>query len=296
MSDDNVEEQGRGLRDELDGERRKAGADHRWRYSSDVRERVVAYAVACSADGESHGRVAERLGVGQGTLSRWIRRRRRAKVGVRPVAIVPAGGRHAAPPGARAPLRLVSPRGFVVLGLGRGPARLAAAGPRVIRSTRSVRVFVYGSPADMRRGFDGLYDLVRERLKADPLSGDLFLFIASNWKRAEFLLWDGTGLCLYAKRLVARWANRRDLARRDDVLRPTLHAGRLEDVPAASFLWPVTHARAKVRMTLEVKRTTTSQPPRWLWSRRTTFPSSASQANSLEAAREGEPSSRSILE
>ena len=49
----------------------------------------MAYAVACSADGESHGRVAERLGVGQGTVSRWIRRRRRAKGSVRPVAIVP---------------------------------------------------------------------------------------------------------------------------------------------------------------------------------------------------------------
>ena len=90
MSDDHVDEQGQQLRDELDRERRKTGGDHRWRCSSEVRERVVAYAVACSADGESHGRVAERLGVGQGTLSRWIRRRRRAKGSVRPVAIVPA--------------------------------------------------------------------------------------------------------------------------------------------------------------------------------------------------------------
>jgi transposase-like protein len=117
MTDDHIEGQGQQLRDELDRERRKAGGDHRWRCSSDVRERVVAYAVACSADGESHGRVAERLGVGQGTLSRWIRRRRQAKGSVRPVAIVPAQGRHAAPPVARAPLRLVSPHGYVIEGL-----------------------------------------------------------------------------------------------------------------------------------------------------------------------------------
>jgi transposase len=71
----------------------------------------------------------------------------------------------------------------------------------VIGSTRSVRVFAYGSPADMRKGFDGLFGLVREHLQADPLSGDLFLFVSSNRKRAKVLMWDGTGLCLYAKRL-----------------------------------------------------------------------------------------------
>lgn len=71
----------------------------------------------------------------------------------------------------------------------------------MIGSTRSVRVLAYSAPADMRKGFDGLYGLVRERLAADPLSGDLYLFVASNRKRAKVLMWDGTGLCLYAKRL-----------------------------------------------------------------------------------------------
>jgi transposase len=71
----------------------------------------------------------------------------------------------------------------------------------MIGSTRSVRVFAYGQPADMRKGFDGLYGLVRERLERDPLSGDLYLFVSGNRKRAKVLMWDGTGLCLYAKRL-----------------------------------------------------------------------------------------------
>ena len=71
----------------------------------------------------------------------------------------------------------------------------------MIGSTRSVRVFAYGAPTDMRKGFDGLYGLVKDHLRADPLSGDLYLFVASNRKRAKVLLWDGTGLCLYAKRL-----------------------------------------------------------------------------------------------
>jgi transposase len=71
----------------------------------------------------------------------------------------------------------------------------------VIGSTRAVRVFAYGKPADMRKGFDGLYGLVKDQLQADPLSGDLYLFVSGNRKRAKVLMWDGTGLCLYAKRL-----------------------------------------------------------------------------------------------
>jgi transposase len=53
----------------------------------------------------------------------------------------------------------------------------------------------------MRRGYDGLYGMVQSQLGRDPLSGDMFLFVARNRKRAKVLMWDGTGLCLYAKRL-----------------------------------------------------------------------------------------------
>ena len=63
------------------------------------------------------------------------------------------------------------------------------------------RVFAYGAPVDMRKGFDGLYTLVKESLGRDPLSGDLYLFVSRNRIRAKVLLWDGTGLCVYAKRL-----------------------------------------------------------------------------------------------
>jgi transposase len=71
----------------------------------------------------------------------------------------------------------------------------------VIGSTRSVRVFAFTLATDMRKGFDGLYGMVQTHLDQDPLSGDLFLFVARNRKRAKVLMWDGTGLCLYAKRI-----------------------------------------------------------------------------------------------
>lgn len=71
----------------------------------------------------------------------------------------------------------------------------------MIGSTRQVRVFAYGAPVDMRLGYEGLSLLVRRDLRRDVLSGDLFLFTNRRRKRAKVLLWDGTGLCLYCKRL-----------------------------------------------------------------------------------------------
>lgn len=73
----------------------------------------------------------------------------------------------------------------------------------MIGSTRQISVFAYGQPADMRKGFDGLSALVTQGLGRDPLSGDLFLFANKTRKRAKVLMWDGTGLCLFAKRLEA---------------------------------------------------------------------------------------------
>ena len=62
-------------------------------------------------------------------------------------------------------------------------------------------VWAHGAPADLRRGFDGLSALVTHTLERDPLSGDCYLFVNATRKRAKVLLWDSTGLCIYAKRL-----------------------------------------------------------------------------------------------
>lgn len=53
----------------------------------------------------------------------------------------------------------------------------------------------------MRKGFDGLSAIVTGDLGRDPVSGELFLFANRTRKRAKVLVWDGTGLCIYAKRL-----------------------------------------------------------------------------------------------
>jgi hypothetical protein len=53
----------------------------------------------------------------------------------------------------------------------------------------------------MRKGFDGLYGLVRDLLGEDPLSGHLFLFTNRTHTRLKALIWGGRGLWLCAKRL-----------------------------------------------------------------------------------------------
>ena len=64
-----------------------------------------------------------------------------------------------------------------------------------------VRVLIATSPVDFRKGMDGLAALVQETLKADPFSGAIFVFRAKRGDRVKLICWDGTGLCLFAKRL-----------------------------------------------------------------------------------------------
>ncbi len=71
----------------------------------------------------------------------------------------------------------------------------------ILGTSRAVRVFAYPAPVDLRKGYDGLYGLVKQGLSRDPLSGDLFLFSNRRRRGCKVLVWDGTGLCIFQKRL-----------------------------------------------------------------------------------------------
>ncbi len=71
----------------------------------------------------------------------------------------------------------------------------------MIAAGRRVPVYAYGAPVDMRKSFDTLGALVREQIKHDVLDGALYVFVGKDRRRAKVLYWDGTGLCVLAKRL-----------------------------------------------------------------------------------------------
>ncbi|MEX0707541.1 MAG: IS66 family insertion sequence element accessory protein TnpB [Woeseia sp.] len=74
-----------------------------------------------------------------------------------------------------------------------------------------VRVWLYTQATDMRKSFDGLSALVKEKLAADPLSGQIFVFINRKGNYLKALYFDRTGYALWAKRLEqGRFHYRRD--------------------------------------------------------------------------------------
>ena len=65
----------------------------------------------------------------------------------------------------------------------------------------ATRIYVALGATDIRKGFDGLYGIVRDRLGLEVRSGHLFLFTNARRNRLKILLWDGSGIWICAKRL-----------------------------------------------------------------------------------------------
>ena len=71
----------------------------------------------------------------------------------------------------------------------------------MIVAPAGVKVHLALGHTDMRKGLDGLATLIQEHLKKDPFSGHLFVFRGKNASLLKILFWDGTGLCLFTKRI-----------------------------------------------------------------------------------------------
>jgi transposase len=64
-----------------------------------------------------------------------------------------------------------------------------------------VEVFVGLEPIDLRWGFDRLAGAVEERIARKPRGGSLFVFFGRRRDALKVLFHDGTGYCLFYKRL-----------------------------------------------------------------------------------------------
>ena len=82
-----------------------------------------------------------------------------------------------------------------------------------ISASGTTQILVATKPVDFRKQADSLAALVQEALGADPFSGAVYVFRAKRADRVKLIYWDGTGVCLFAKRLEDgkfRWPNVQD--------------------------------------------------------------------------------------
>jgi transposase len=71
----------------------------------------------------------------------------------------------------------------------------------VLSLTLPVDIYLCVQPTDMRKSFNGLWALVVEQLKQDPLVGGLFVFVNRRRDLMKLLYWDVDGIAIWAKRL-----------------------------------------------------------------------------------------------
>lgn len=64
-----------------------------------------------------------------------------------------------------------------------------------------LRIWLHTEPTDMRKSYNGLSALVKNKLKENPLSGHLFVFINRKQTQMKVLYFDRSGYCIWSKRL-----------------------------------------------------------------------------------------------
>jgi len=65
----------------------------------------------------------------------------------------------------------------------------------------SLRIFAGIEPVDMRKSFNGLFAIVKNHLRRNPLDGAVYLFANKRRTLVKMIYWDGTGIWILSKRL-----------------------------------------------------------------------------------------------
>lgn len=71
----------------------------------------------------------------------------------------------------------------------------------MLNFTSHIKVWVCLDPCDMRKSFNGLWQVAEEKMKIDPKQGAVFVFTNRDRNRLKILYWDGSGVWILAKRL-----------------------------------------------------------------------------------------------
>jgi transposase len=83
------------------------------------------------------------------------------------------------------------------------------------------RVFLRAGAVDFRKGPDGLVALVRDG-GADPFNGALYVFRSKRADRIKIVWFDGSGLCLFAKRLEQSLLIPAEAAHQNEMMSPAV--------------------------------------------------------------------------
>ena len=71
----------------------------------------------------------------------------------------------------------------------------------MLTAPAGLAVYVATKPVDFRKGADGLVLLAQSVLGHDPMKGVAVVFRAKRADRVKIVVWDGSGLVMYWKRL-----------------------------------------------------------------------------------------------
>ena len=71
----------------------------------------------------------------------------------------------------------------------------------MIAASLQTKLYLARAATDMRKSFRGLLTLTEAVLRQEPTSGHLFVFVNRRRDLMKILYWDGSGFCIWYKRL-----------------------------------------------------------------------------------------------